>query len=123
MTGHGEVKRAVRVAGRVQAELAGLVRDLRDPRVVGVAVTRVEMTDDLQLARIYVRRELGDASDEADRQKLLKGLDAASGRLRRDVARAVSLRYAPNLKFFYDEGLEAANRVEELLKEIEDERK
>lgn len=117
----GEVKRAVRVAGRVQQELAVLLRDLRDPRTVGASVTRVEMTDDLQLARVYVRRELG-GDDERDRRTLLKGLEAASGRLRRELSRAVSLRYAPNLKFFYDEGLEAANRVEELLREIERER-
>ena len=117
----GEIKRAVRVGGRVQQELATLVRGLRDPRVDGVAVTRVEMTDDLSLARVYVRRELG-SHDDRDRRAVLKGLEAASGKLRRDVARGVALRYTPNLRFFYDEGLEAASRVEEILREIEQER-
>jgi ribosome-binding factor A len=117
----GEIKRAVRVAGLVQQELATLLRGLRDPRVDGVAVTRVEMTDDLSLARVYVRRELA-GDDPKDRRSLLKGLEAASGKLRREVARGVALRYAPNLRFYYDEGLEAANRVEEILREIEQER-
>lgn len=117
----GEIKRAVRVAGRVQQELAMLLRGLRDPRIEGVAVTRVEMTDDLSLARVYVRRELG-SDDPRDRRVLIKGLEAAAGRLRRDVARGLALRYAPNLRFYFDEGLEAASRVEEILREIEQER-
>ena len=51
----GEVKRAVRVSGRLREEMSRQLAALRDPRLAGVLVTRVEMTDDLQLARIYVR--------------------------------------------------------------------
>ena len=118
-----EAKRSSKVASRIQEEIATALRRLDDPRVAGVVVSRVELTDDLQSARIYVRqRGTGGDADTQDqggaRKALLRGLEAASGRLRRDVTRAVALRFAPSLRFFYDEGPDAMNRVEELLREI-----
>jgi ribosome-binding factor A len=121
MQGSGEVKRSVRVAGRVKEELARQIGSLRDPRVAGAIVSRVEMTDDLQLARVYVRGL--SALDEAGRKAMLKGFDAASSRLRREVTKAVALRYAPNLRFYFDEGMDAETRVAELLAEIESDKK
>jgi ribosome-binding factor A len=112
-----EVKRAVRVAGRMREELASALGGLSDPRVLGVIVSRVELTDDLQLARIYVRRESGAASPQ-EQAALLRGLESAAGRLRQQVTRGLGLRYAPNLRFFYDEAQDAVSRVEELLAEI-----
>jgi ribosome-binding factor A len=112
-----EVKRAARVAERLREELAREVRALRDPRVEGVLVSRVELTDDLGLAKIYVRHELG-VEDPDARKTILKGLEAASGRLRREIARSVSLRIVPALRFYFDEGPDAAQRIEELLREI-----
>jgi len=115
-TGSG-VKRATRVAERVREELAALMRDLRDPRIAGVLVSRVELTDDLGSARVYVRRSLG-ATEERDRRDLVKGLEAASGKLRREVGQALAMRYTPTLRFYYDEAPDAVTRVEELLREI-----
>ncbi|AUX45611.1 ribosome-binding factor A [Sorangium cellulosum] len=115
----GMVKRATRVAERLREDLSSLLRELSDPRLTGVLVSRVEITDDLQSARIYVRNELG-VEDAASRRALLKGLEAASGRLRRDVARTMGLRVVPTLRFFYDEGIDAQRRVEDLLREIKD---
>jgi ribosome-binding factor A len=110
------VKRASRVAGRLQQELSTALRELRDPRLEGVLVSRVELTDDLQSARVYVRRELG--GDEAAVKAALKGLGSAAGRLRKTAGQALGLRYAPELRFFYDESLDAVNRIEELLREV-----
>ena len=111
------VKRATRVAGRLREEIAGAMRDLSDPRVQGVIVSRVEVTDDLQSAKIHVRKELGLLA-EGDRKLLLKGLEAAAPRLRRDLAHRLALRYAPNLRFYYDEAPDDVLRIEELLREI-----
>ena len=120
----GEVKRAVRVSGRLREELSRELASLRDPRLSGVAVTRVEMTDDLQLARVYVRASgvAGEGApvpdDERGHRAALAGLAAAGPRLRRNVAKGVGLRYAPDLRFYWDESPEAVNRIEELLREI-----
>lgn len=116
----GGVKRAARVAERMREELAAALRVMRDPRIEGALVSRAELTDDLQTAKIYVRRELG-ANDENARRELLRGLGAASGRLRRDVSHALGLRYAPTLRFFYDDAPDAVTRVEEILQEIKKE--
>src|SRR5579871_5997544 len=105
------VKRSVRVAGRLQEELSAALRDLRDPRLEGVLVSRVEVTDDLQSARVYVRREQG--GDEAAVKGSLKALGASAGRLRRTAGQALGLRYVPELRFFYDTSLDAVTRIEE----------
>ncbi len=112
-----DVKRATRVAGRMREELAAALAGLGDPRVLGVIVSRVELTDDLQLARIYVRREVG-VSAPSERSALLRGLESAGGRLRKQVTQGLGLRYAPTLRFYYDEAQDAATRVEEILDEI-----
>ncbi len=112
-----EVKRSARVAERMREELAMMLRSLRDPRVVGALVTRIDLTDDLSFARIYVRKDVG-ADDEAERRLLVKGLESAAGKLRGDLTRALGLRVAPGLRFHYDEGIDHQTRVEEILREI-----
>ena len=114
-----DVKRSVRVAGRLREELAALLsREVHDPRVAGVAVADVRLTEDLQLAHVRVR--LIDRGDDASARKaLLAGLHSASGFLRREVGQRLGLRYAPRLMFHYDEGLEQHDRVGQLLDEIE----
>ena len=115
------VKRSVRVAERVREELArALARDVGDPRLSHVVITRIEMPDDLQLARVLVRLTIG-AEDPVARKKLMAGLVAASGLLRKRVGQSVGLRRAPELRFQYDEGQDASLRVEELLQEIKKE--
>lgn len=113
-------KRSKRVAERAREEISLLLRTLSDPRLHGVVVTRVEVTDDLSFARVYFRQYEG--ASEGDRKIILRGLDAASGRIRRDVARALGLRVAPTFRFLYDEGIDAQHRIEELLREIATER-
>jgi ribosome-binding factor A len=104
------------VAERLREELSASLRALRDPRLAGLLVTRVEVTDDLGSARIYVRRELG--FDPAAVKAALAGLGGAERRLRREAAGALGLRYAPTLRFFYDEAPDAVARIEELLAEV-----
>ena len=110
------VKRATRVAGRMQEELSVALRALTDPRLEGVLISRVEVTDDLQQARVYVRRELG--GDEKAVKAALKALGSAANRLRRTAGQALGLRYMPELRFFYDASLDQVSRIEELLQEV-----
>jgi ribosome-binding factor A len=114
-----EIKRATRVSGRIREELSLLVRGLRDPRVEGVIVSRVEVTDDLSFVRAFVRRDLG--ANEHEQKQLVRALDNAVGKLRGELTRAVGLRSAPGIRFHYDEGIDAQNRVEEILREIKSE--
>ena len=114
-----EIKRATRVAEGVRQEISVLIsQSLRDPRVRGAVVSRVEMTDDLREARVYVRALEG-AEDKEKKKELVEGLTRAAGMLRREIAKALKLRVAPELKFFFDEGDDKRTRVESLLMEIE----
>jgi ribosome-binding factor A len=113
-----EVKRAVRVAARVKAELAEVIaHEARDPRVLGVVVSRVEMPDDLRSARVYVRLLEG-PGDAARQKEALAGLARAAGMLRREVTQRVGLKFAPELRFYYDEAHEKTMRIEQLLEEV-----
>ena len=112
-----DVKRAVRVAERIREELALLIANtVKDPRARGVVVSRVEMPDDLRSARIYIR--LLEGGDEEQQAAAVAGLTRAAPLLRREITAAARLRYAPELRFYYDEGYEKALRIEEILHEI-----
>jgi ribosome-binding factor A len=115
----GEVKRATRVGERIREELAWLLtREVRDPGAAGAIVSRVEVTDDLKTARIYVRTLEAKAVEDT-----LAALKRASPMLRRQVTTRVGLRFAPELKFFYDDRQDAVNRIEELLEEVKRDKK
>jgi len=115
--------RARRVGEGVREELAALVaHDLKDPRAAGAVVTGVEMTGDLRSARVRVRLLVGGEDLEA-RRRLVEALGRAAGMLRREVTQRLQLRTAPDLKFVYDDGLDRSTRVEELLAEIEAEKR
>jgi ribosome-binding factor A len=115
------VPRRVRIEREVLEQLIAAFGELSDPRLTGISVTRVAMTDDLRLARVYVRMGVAVANEGADEEAveraLMRGLRAASGRLRRALA-DLELRFTPELRFHYDKGEEAARRVDELLAEI-----
>lgn len=116
------VKRSVRVAERVREEIARvLARDLADPRLSHAVVTRVQMPDDLSVARVWVRLAAG-GDDETSRARLLAGLSAARGILRKQVGKSVGLRRAPELRFQYDQGQDASARIEDILHQIERDR-
>lgn len=117
-----EVKRAVRVAARVQQELAELLqRKVKDPRVVGVVISRVAMTDDLRLVRVKFR--LLESNADERRDEALEGLRKATPLLRRELTRAAGLRVAPEITFFHDDGIDDVLNVERLLHEIATDRK
>ena len=86
-----------RINDEIQRELASQIRNLKDPRVAAtgmVSITRVDTTNDLRYARIYVS-----VLDKAKEPEVLKGLKSASGFLRRELGHALQLRYTPELLF------------------------
>ena len=97
-----------RINEEIQRELADQLRHLKDPRVsqVGmVSITHVDTTSDLRYARVYI--SVLDKSQEKD---VLKGLKSASGFLRRELGRALQLRYTPELQFIGDDSIEHCGR-------------
>lgn len=115
-------KRSVRVGGQLKVALAELLGRVSDPRLAGIVVTRVDLTDDLALLTARVRMLEG-GDDEKTRNATMRALDRASGMLRREIAKRVKTRIVPELRFFYDEGQDHTTRVEALLREIAIEKK
>lgn len=107
--------RPARVADQLRAELSDLLRrEVKDPGVGFITLTRVSVTADLQLARAYYT-VLGDAGQ---RNKTRRALERVTPFLRSQIAKRISLRRVPELAFHYDETIDRLNRVEELLQEI-----
>jgi ribosome-binding factor A len=104
-----------RVADQIRAELALLlVREVHDPGIGFVTLTRVHVSLDLQLARVYFTT-LGD--DKA-RASSTKALERAAPFLRRQIGSRLRLKRTPALTFFYDESIAGQDRIEQLLNEI-----
>jgi ribosome-binding factor A len=111
--------RSQRVAGRLQAELMELVLrgSLRDPSLADAYFTEIQLSDDLRHARIYFRLTRPTLGAK-DRENALQALERASGFLRKELGPKLQLQYMPDLKFFWDESLDRAARVQEVLEEI-----
>ena len=111
--------RASRVGDQIQAELASLLtRDVHDPGIGFITITRVKLSPDLQQARVYYTL-IGD--DKAKRESG-RALDRATPFLRRQVGQRLRLKRVPELTFFYDESIEQGDRVERILQELKMER-
>jgi ribosome-binding factor A len=91
-----------------------LVKDVRDPRIQLVTVTRVEVSPDLSFARVYVVAH----GEEDVKSGALEGLASAAGFFRSRVARALSARITPELKFEIDRGAEHASRIDQILADL-----
>ncbi|HIA49653.1 MAG TPA: 30S ribosome-binding factor RbfA [Acidobacteria bacterium] len=112
----GQGSRPDRVADLVRAELSELLaRRVNDPGVGFVTLTRVQMTPDLQHARVYFTTLGNNDQREQSRQ----ALERATPFLRRQIGQRLTLKRTPALTFHFDESIEHQERVEQLLEELQ----
>ena len=105
-------KRADRVADQIRMEVADiLMRKIKDPRVHSVTVTDVELTADLRIAHVFVTTM---EKDQAERD-IFAGLSKASGFVRAELGRRLTLRYLPEVIFKKDVSGLRGDRVLQLL--------
>mgnify|MGYP002785527924 CR=1 FL=1 len=104
-----------RVADQIRGELAMMLsREVHDPGIGFVTLTRVHISPDLQQARVLYT-VLG---DDAARRSSAKALERAAPFLRRQLGQRLRLKRAPELRFFYDESVAGQDRIEQLLNEL-----
>ena len=104
-----------RVADQLRSELALLLsREVHDPGIGFVTVTRVHVSPDLQQARVFYT-VLG---DEKARRDSGRALERAVPFLRRQIGSRLRLKRTPELKWMYDESIAGQDRIEQLLNEI-----
>lgn len=111
-----EYSRTQRVADQIQKELAQLIQlEMKDPRLGMVTVSAVEVSRDMSFADVYVSF-LG-VDDQQKIDQSLKVLSQATGFLRSGLARAIKLRFTPQLRFFYDNSLRRGAHLSSLIDE------
>ncbi len=112
--------RPERVGEEIRHELGLLLtRAVQDPAVGFVTVTRVKVSPDLQLARVYYTR----MGTEKERRDTQRALERATPFLRRHIGTRLRLRRVPELKFHFDQSVEHQDRIERILLDLADERR
>lgn len=107
--------RLQRIADRIREEISEmLIYDLRDPRLQGASITDVTVDRELVVADVYVSALEGSERS----QEILAGFEKARGFIRTELARRLSLRTVPRLRFHWDPTPENADRIERLLAQI-----
>lgn len=109
MPGH----RMDRVTEDIKRELSDIIRGLKDPRIVGlVSIIKVEVSQDLSIAKVYVSTVGGDIEDA------IKGLKSAAGFVRHELSSRVDIRKTPAIKFLADTSIEQSAKISKILNEI-----
>ena len=111
---NGPSQRQLRVGETVRHALAEMLTrgELHDDVITShvITVSEVRMTPDLRTALVYIVPLGGE-----DLKPVLKAFEANKKFIRGTIARAVNLKYAPDLKFRSDDSFAQANRIDELL--------
>lgn len=108
-------KRSARVAGLIQEEVARLLqRGLKDPRLKRVNIVDVEVSDDLRQADVYFNTLGG---EKLELEQIDAAFSKAAGFIRREVGKYLSLKNIPHFSFYYDDGLDRANRIDKILRD------
>ncbi len=111
--------RVERIAEQIREELSQmLATEVSDPGVGLVTITRVKVTADLSLARVYWTA-LGDA---AERRNTTRALERTVPYLRHLLSQRLTLRRAPEIRFQYDESVAAQDRIERIIQDLHQER-
>jgi len=109
-------RRTERLNHLLRQEITELLqREAKDPRLSAmVSVTRVSVSPDLRYAKVFIS-VLG---TEEEKKGVLAGLHAASGFLRRSLSSRLTMRYTPELSFSYDDTMEQAGKVLQLIQQV-----
>jgi ribosome-binding factor A len=115
-----EGRRSDKVADLVQQEISEmLLKTIKDPRIGFVTITRVVVSEDCRLAKVY----FSVAGTEEERERSAKGLNSAKGYIRKELGRRVRLRYTPEIVFKFDASIEYAIHMGEVIRHIREKEK
>ena len=105
-----------RINEEIQRELANLMRSLKDPRLQSglLTITHVDTTPDLRFAKVYASFLQEDRAADA-----LKGLQSASGYLRRELGSALNLRHTPQIQWALDDSITYGAKMLKLINSLD----
>ena len=104
-----------RINEEIQKEMTSILRKVKDPRIseAFISVTAADCTADLKYAKIYYSALTG------DQKEIAKGLKAATGFIRRELARSLNLRITPELTFYNDSSISYGAHIASILEGLE----
>jgi ribosome-binding factor A len=112
--GSGSGRRGYRVAEKIQSIVARELTRVSDPRYHLVTVSRVDVTPDLKSAKIHWMIH----GNQEKRQNAIDAFDEQKSQFRRAIASELGTRIVPEIRFFYDESFDVADRMEALFAKI-----
>lgn len=108
--------RTDRVSEELKKELASLIPNLKDPRISRMcSVISATITKDFKFAKVYISV----MGNDKEKQDTIKGLNSAAGFVRKEIGRALRLRYTPEITFELDSSIEYGAHISKLLSDIE----
>ena len=90
-----------------------LQNEIKDPNIKFVTITGCEITNDLSFAKVYFT-----VLDDSKKDEIIKSLDKAKSFIRGQISQRVEIRHTPELRFIYDTSIEYGNKIEKIIKEI-----
>ena len=109
------MSRMDRVNQMIKREISTLIQEeLQDPSIGFVTITKVTVTRDLKIARV----NFSVLGTQEDIRKALDALNRSRGYLRKLIAERISIRYIPELEFYYDDSLAYEARLEKTFEDI-----
>ncbi|MBI2877641.1 MAG: 30S ribosome-binding factor RbfA, partial [Candidatus Tectomicrobia bacterium] len=105
-------KRTDRLNELVKKEICELIlREIKDPRIGFVTLTRVVLSKDLRQAKVYVSIY----GKEEEKKATYNGLRSAAGFIRGELGKRLNLRYTPEIDFILDPSIEYGSHISQLL--------
>lgn len=111
-----EYSRTDRVGETIKKEISNLLqREIKDPRIGFVSLTRVKVSKDLRYATVHVSI----MGDEEAKRVSMEGLTSATGFIRRELWKRLRMRRVPELDFKMDDSIEYGVHISKLLRDLE----
>jgi ribosome-binding factor A len=101
--------RSFRVADQIQRDVAGLVRELKDPRIGMITITGVDVTPDYAHATVRFSLLVGDTTE------CETALNEAAGFVRNGLFKRLQIHTVPTLHFQFDRTTERAAELSALI--------
>ena len=105
-----------RISEDIKREIIAVIRELKDPRVMDkmITVVRVEVSSDASFAKAYISALEGIETAAS----AVKGLESATGYIRREIGKRLHLRKTPELKFIADNSIEHGMKIVKIMDEL-----
>lgn len=112
--------RKERVREQLHSFISEQVRKMRDPRLQMLSINDIDLSGDMQVAKIYWVLLGGQPEDNGVIEETQKAIEGSVGFLRKKIAGNLKLRVVPELRFSYDTAAIVGGRIDELLGTLKD---